>query len=287
VSAIEIADSEPSAVDQSEPAADAEPVFEIASSAAPAPQAEITPPAADAPEGLQSAVPAGGEGHQHSVTDHIPEPAQEYHDPVPGHEEPGDPVTGPAEGSHPEVHGGVALEASAAGAGEHVQPDAPDVAVPPAPVPPSFESPEPPVEAAQEPAPIAATEAIEAPDAAHEADAAATEPHAEGGNPAEMPEDHAPAPESDSNEPDDTDHSESEVRETAEPDSGTETANSANGTGEVDLEDEFWNPPDKEEGGRGSFYSRRSGRLPRLGADASRGAMSAALGMRIGRDEDD
>jgi len=56
-------------------------------------------------------------------------------------------------------------------------------------------------------------------------------------------------------------------------------------TAEVDLDDEFWNPTSRE-GERGSFYSRRSGRLPRLGADASRDAMSAALGMRLSRDDD-
>jgi hypothetical protein len=39
---------------------------------------------------------------------------------------------------------------------------------------------------------------------------------------------------------------------------------------------------------RGSFYSRRSGKLPRLGADASRSALTAALSMRrSGQDEDD
>ena len=43
--------------------------------------------------------------------------------------------------------------------------------------------------------------------------------------------------------------------------------------------DEFWDPPASTTE-RGSFYSRRSGKLPRLGAEASRNAMSAALSMR-------
>ena len=39
---------------------------------------------------------------------------------------------------------------------------------------------------------------------------------------------------------------------------------------------------------RASFYSRRSGKLPRLGADASRSALTAALSMRrTGQDDDD
>ena len=61
-------------------------------------------------------------------------------------------------------------------------------------------------------------------------------------------------------------------------------AEETNEDGESD--DEFWNPPTKDGGERGSFYSRRSGRLPRLGADASRGAMSAALGMRLTNEDD-
>jgi hypothetical protein len=43
--------------------------------------------------------------------------------------------------------------------------------------------------------------------------------------------------------------------------------------------DEFWDPPVSTTE-RGSFYSRRSGKLPRLGAEASRNAMTAALSMR-------
>ncbi|HEX9644586.1 MAG TPA: hypothetical protein VGC11_11410 [Acidimicrobiia bacterium] len=43
--------------------------------------------------------------------------------------------------------------------------------------------------------------------------------------------------------------------------------------------DEFWDPPASTTE-RGSFYSRRSGKLPRLGAEASRSAMTAALSMR-------
>jgi cell division septum initiation protein DivIVA len=43
--------------------------------------------------------------------------------------------------------------------------------------------------------------------------------------------------------------------------------------------DEFWDPPASTTE-RGSFYSRRSGKLPRLGAEASRNAMTAALSMR-------
>jgi hypothetical protein len=70
-------------------------------------------------------------------------------------------------------------------------------------------------------------------------------------------------------------------------DDTTDDEDAAGEDDEVDLDDEFWNPSsDPEESTRGSFYSRRSGRLPRLGADASRGAMSAALGMRLGHEED-
>jgi hypothetical protein len=178
-----------------------------------------------------------------------------------------------ADEAQSEFHGGLAVAAPDPGPDGHSAAGSNDAAEPPTAPPAPATLPEPAVAAAPGSATIETAGSAEAP-VPDAFDATASTVN-ELGSPDAHPISEAhdqPAP---------------EAPEIPEPESDATQAPDETGDGDVDLEDEFWNPPGEEEGGRGSFYSRRSGRLPRLGADASRGAMSAALGMRIGHDDDD
>ena len=105
------------------------------------------------------------------------------------------------------------------------------------------------------------------------------------------PEHHEPAAEIEHHEAPEAEHHEPEHHESAaeadEPEATLDQIDVPDDLGALDDPEIRIND---ELGGsdRASFYSRRSGKLPRLGADASRSALTAALSMRrTGQDDDD